>query len=148
MLAGFDDRGLPRDLGDHRGRANGHVPHSEASELLFSDHIFLLVSMLAQLQTKLFVAVHAHQMNGETDLRPRAKACVVLGLFLVAGMCWEGFVTSRYYHTWEAVWLAWLVGTFIFGSFTFWWIGVVRYEEKKQEPLLPENPSNSFNNNA
>lgn len=87
----------------------------------FSDHIFLICSLVGMIQMKLYVAHHDALKHG-TSYGFGCVATMVVGWFLILILAREAFVTSKYYHTVEADWLAFICGTAIFGGASYWWI--------------------------
>mmetsp|Transcript_8292 Transcript_8292/g.15086 ORF Transcript_8292/g.15086 Transcript_8292/m.15086 type:complete len:241 (+) Transcript_8292:63-785(+) len=86
----------------------------------FSDHIFLLNSILAQLQMSMLMTCKRHENEPEEE---NAWMIVELAVaFAILVLClFEGFITSLLYHTLEASWMAFVVSTIIFqGAFLLW----------------------------
>lgn len=116
-------------------RAVLYVPLSKIHDY-FSDHIFLLSCLIAQVQTKLFLLHYASRRGVAHGWRfwvVFAVAWLLVGAILV-----EAFVTARYYHTVQATWTAFIVGTLIFSGAAFWWIGLMplRQSDSDTKALL------------
>lgn len=101
-----------------------------------SDHVFLFTSIIAQMQTTLFLAHHAsrHKEIGfsKHTLLPMMAAWAVL---LVVLLC--AFVTALYYHTIFATCVGFVTGEVIFGFCAFYWIG------KYRTSILTDNPADT-----
>lgn len=83
----------------------------------FSDHIFLIMSMIAMLQMELGLGHVAHESN-----RPKGLFLVVCCWVLILLLLWDAWMTAMYYHTPRAVWTAFCVGVACFGTASVWWL--------------------------
>jgi len=102
----------------------------------FSDHIFLVTCLLAQLQMKLFLAHSAprHRRGGNG-----ARVVMVAGWSLTVVLLIESFMTARYYHTSQATWTALVCGTLLFGGVAKLWTSLIErrlHDPNGSEPLL------------
>mmetsp|Transcript_16179 Transcript_16179/g.50888 ORF Transcript_16179/g.50888 Transcript_16179/m.50888 type:complete len:265 (+) Transcript_16179:48-842(+) len=111
----------------------------------FSDHIFLITSIVGMVQMKLYPAHHDLLKHGA---RKGCVATLVVGWLLVLMVLFESYVTVKYYHTLQASWTAFFTGGLMFGGVAFWWIRTVRpegearcqgYARAPEEPE-PERP--------
>lgn len=101
--------------------------------LWFSDHIFLITCVIAQLQTKLFLLTHTiHTMKGEQQeegegkcgmsVKTRARVLLAFSWVLIVLLLVESFFTAKYFHSVKADWLAFVSGVVLFGGFTGYWM--------------------------
>jgi len=99
----------------------------------FSDHIFLITCIIAQLQTKIFLLHHTlHSMDGEKKedgetcccMSVKARAWVLLGTtwVLIVVLFVEAFFTAKFFHSVKADWLSFVAGTVVFGGCTGYWM--------------------------
>lgn len=83
----------------------------------FSDHIFLVVSVMAAIMMELATATVAYkQHNGG------ATIVFVASLFFGLLLCSDMWATAKYYHTAQASWTAFFVGLLVFGFMALRWI--------------------------
>eukprot|EP00927_Polykrikos_kofoidii_P065282 TRINITY_DN61063_c0_g1_i1.p1 TRINITY_DN61063_c0_g1~~TRINITY_DN61063_c0_g1_i1.p1 ORF type:complete len:811 (-),score=140.59 TRINITY_DN61063_c0_g1_i1:52-2484(-) len=85
----------------------------------FSDHIFLIVCILWQLQMEL-AFMHIGGGRG-----PRPWMAWFFGFVtwvIIIALLVEVYVTSTYFHTIQAVWTAWFVATLLFGGISHFFI--------------------------
>jgi len=91
----------------------------------FSDHIFLVTCVIAQIETKLFLAYLAF-VSDDVKLALRGVVMLLFGWALVVALLLESWVTAMYYHTVMATWTAFVAGTILFGRLTWWWTDVLQ----------------------
>mmetsp|Transcript_57248 Transcript_57248/g.183963 ORF Transcript_57248/g.183963 Transcript_57248/m.183963 type:complete len:267 (-) Transcript_57248:75-875(-) len=94
----------------------------------FSDHIFLVISILAMLTIQLVVldlAKKPTQASGTDELQKRAVRLMVFNWLIIVMLLAESFVTVQYFHTQQAVWTAFLAGCACFGPAAAWWIDII-----------------------
>merc|ERR1712176_334737 len=89
---------------------------------IFSDHIFLVICLMGQIQTKIYVAQLASR--GANYLKIRLRIWVVLGVawLLILMLLYDSLVTSMYYHTVQASWTTFVFGVPVFEVIAIWWI--------------------------
>jgi hypothetical protein len=88
------------------------------SNYYYSDHIFLLSSLFAQLQTEFAVLqVSLHRPS----IGCRVLLPFLIGWILVVVLLFEAFITARFYHTKFACWTAWS-GGLVYQLIVAWWI--------------------------
>ena len=83
----------------------------------FSDHIFLLNSMMAQIEMSLFMTFQFQDPDSRWFRLELASGCTLVLLIL-----FEAFITSWLYHTLLASWVAWLVSTLVFQGMAGFWM--------------------------
>merc|ERR1712060_824409 len=81
---------------------------------------FLVTSMIAMVQMEFILVLES------TDACWKQAIPILVGWMLVVFLCRESFITASYFHTTQAVWIAWLCGTIIFGGVVVWWWKVIR----------------------
>jgi len=94
----------------------------------FSDHIFLVTSLVAMTQTKLFLA---NESIAKQRLNIKNLVVLILGWLLICCFLLESAVTSLFYHTVEATWAAFLTGLVIFGTCAHWWTRSLELRENE-----------------
>mmetsp|Transcript_20230 Transcript_20230/g.56094 ORF Transcript_20230/g.56094 Transcript_20230/m.56094 type:complete len:832 (+) Transcript_20230:142-2637(+) len=106
----------------------------------FSDHIFLSMSIFAMLEMEIVLGHLAWRRGGR-----RGGIAVMLCNWALMGMIlMDASVTAKFYHTHEAVWLAFGTGFALFVGCTVWWLVMVALAAQNQlqkkevlaEPLL------------
>merc|ERR1712187_278551 len=102
----------------------------------FSDHIFLISSLVAQVQMSLYVAHRSYSECEQQAEKIGAVVALTLGWLLILLLIVESFVTAVYYHTVRATWVAFFSGWFLFGGLARWWIEKMRPDSNKREVLL------------
>merc|ERR1712039_905688 len=90
----------------------------------FSDHIFLVTSIIAMVQME-FVLVQQAQQASDKD-RKQTIYTILAGWLLVGFVCHESLTTAWYFHTTFAVWTAFACGTMMFGLVVIWWWNFLR----------------------
>jgi hypothetical protein len=88
-----------------------------------SDHVWLATCMIGCAQTQLYVA---HVSGMKLGFGCRTLLLCILCWATVIFTMLVSWVTVRYYHSVQAIWTAYVVGTLIFSGISFWWIGVFR----------------------
>mmetsp|Transcript_24874 Transcript_24874/g.37394 ORF Transcript_24874/g.37394 Transcript_24874/m.37394 type:complete len:169 (+) Transcript_24874:2-508(+) len=105
----------------------------------FSDHIFLITSMVGMMQMKIYFAHLAHDKSHEADSNEANKngplATMLVGWILTVMLALEAFNTAKYYHTIQATWTAFFAGQVIFGGVVAWWVYCVQAEPDGYKPL-------------
>jgi len=107
--------------------------------LYFSDHLFLIGCVMAQLQTKIFllyrVLVCMNEKGSEEQKTRtrlgisvvwRAKMLMVATWLMVAALLLESFFTAKYFHSVFADWSAFLSATVLFGGIAGCWMYKLR----------------------
>jgi len=88
-----------------------------------SDHVWLSTFMIGCLQMKLYVVhVSGKKLGFGCRTVPLCILCWATVIFTMT----VSWVTVRYYHTVQAIWTAYFLGTIFFSGIAFWWIGVLR----------------------
>jgi len=108
----------------------------------FSDHIFLQMSILTLVEMELGVCYIAWKRSAmHRNLWSSALISFYAVFFVV--LMWNCWYTAMYYHTPEAVWLAFFAGTLFFGMVSVWWLLLLSHadckkaeHDSKVEPLL------------
>lgn len=100
-----------------------------------SDHIWLISSLVAQLQTVFSVLAMAAKTEKS---KWRIYVPMLIGWTLIMWLCIETFITARYWHTTEAVWAAALTGL-CFQLPVWWWLGRLEESADKKDNLLAED---------
>merc|ERR1712032_1469188 len=101
----------------------------------FSDHLFLVCSMVAQIQIIL----------GMTPVDSRiGKIVIILSGILLILLAVETCVTARYFHIVGASWLAFVIGSILFSGVSAWYL----YKKPKGKKKRPAEETLLGNNNA
>eukprot|EP00928_Gymnodinium_smaydae_P035887 TRINITY_DN25167_c0_g1_i1.p1 TRINITY_DN25167_c0_g1~~TRINITY_DN25167_c0_g1_i1.p1 ORF type:complete len:831 (+),score=183.70 TRINITY_DN25167_c0_g1_i1:1735-4227(+) len=85
----------------------------------FSDHIFLVMSVVAMLQMELSLA-HIGWRKNRSELS--SIAVLVATWVLLILIYWDAWNTAMFYHTPQAVWTAYFVGLGCFECVAIWWL--------------------------
>eukprot|EP00931_Biecheleriopsis_adriatica_P006175 TRINITY_DN107626_c0_g1_i1.p1 TRINITY_DN107626_c0_g1~~TRINITY_DN107626_c0_g1_i1.p1 ORF type:complete len:257 (-),score=24.97 TRINITY_DN107626_c0_g1_i1:185-955(-) len=92
--------------------------------IFFSDHVFLIVCLMAQLQANLFLAHVNMTVRG-----CRAKTLIGITWLLIGALLYEAFLTVMLYHTLQASWTAFVVACLMFEPVSYWWIQLLSKED-------------------
>jgi len=95
----------------------------------FSDHIFLLMSMVAMIQMELILASVAVASGGGQS----CGGCTVMAVawLLLLLIFWEAFNTARYFHSAAAAWGAFGAGSLFFLPPVIWWFQLVLHSREE-----------------
>jgi hypothetical protein len=93
----------------------------------FSDHIFLITSVISQIQMKIFLAEMSRGISsgGNERLLIVAAWCLLMPYLFVSG------ATIRQFHTIEACITAFVGGTLLFSGIAFWWSRILRFHGRE-----------------
>lgn len=93
---------------------------------LFSDHLFLLMSIVASLELELTVAHVEFEMTGNVYM---VLPLMTIWVMLLA-LCYEAWVTARYYHSAISLYRGFLAGMPFFGV-SWAWLEALRFEQQR-----------------
>ena len=92
----------------------------------FSDHIFLLSSMVAQIQMSLAMTLQRRESNAGSDAELWFSVEYLLASVMLVFILFEAFITSWLYHTLLASWLAMLVSLITFQPMVYRWVLILQ----------------------
>ena len=92
----------------------------------FSDHIFLLSSMVAQIQMSLAMTLQRQESNAGSDTQLWFSLECLLASVMLVFILFEAFITSWLYHTLLASWLALLASLVCFQLMTYMWVRILQ----------------------
>lgn len=93
----------------------------------FSDHIFLVTSVVSQVEMKIFLAELSHGTQGRKGCLLVSAAWCLLVPYLIVTV-----TTVRQFHTIQACMTAFTVGTVLFSGIAFWWSRILRLRGREQ----------------
>jgi len=94
----------------------------------FSDHIFLVTSVVSQVEMKIFLAELSHGTSSGRKgcLLVSAAWCLLVPYLIVS------VTTVLQFHTIQACITAFTVGTVLFSGIAFWWSRILRLRGREQ----------------
>jgi len=93
----------------------------------FSDHIFLVTSVVSQVEMKIFLAELSHGTLGSKGCLLVSVAWCLLVPYLIVTV-----TTVLQFHTIQACMTAFTVGTVLFSGIAFWWSRILRLRGREQ----------------